>query len=65
LEVRCEQFHFALGCCISIQNHFVNANDHTRERWQPFKVNPGRSDSIEKSDWNYHENIYICTLLRT
>jgi hypothetical protein len=30
--VVCEQYHLGLLWCILIQNHFANANDHTRGR---------------------------------
>jgi hypothetical protein len=36
LAVGCEQYRFGLLWCIWIQNHLVNANDHTRGRWQQF-----------------------------
>ena len=32
LGISCEYYHFGYLQCIWIQNHFVNANDHTRER---------------------------------
>jgi hypothetical protein len=33
LASSCEYYHFGLLWCISIQNHFGDATDHTRERW--------------------------------
>jgi hypothetical protein len=44
--VRCEKFHFGLHWCIWIQNRFVSATDHTRERWGQFLMTLKRSNKI-------------------
>jgi hypothetical protein len=36
LASSCESYHFGQHWCISIQNHFGNAIDHTRGRYRPF-----------------------------
>jgi hypothetical protein len=35
-QAGCEYYHFVVLRFISIQNHFGNATDHTRERWQQY-----------------------------